>query len=142
VVDAQATLRQKLLPRQNLSGVLASEDRIYLTMSPTYELSYTNGVARQEMKEGGLAVYGQSEGTLALVADLTGARRPAAVDGTRVALAEDDGAGFYDTATGSLREIGRLRTSAYTTCEQVLIEGDHALCTLGERGVRTVALRP
>jgi uncharacterized secreted protein with C-terminal beta-propeller domain len=151
----RASLRSTTgLPGQNVGGIVATDERVYVTLYADYDYSSSTatpgggGGVYQEPKlragsQQGLFVYsGVSTGTLSLTSSFIGAARwPVAVAGTRVAIANDNGLSVYDTASSSPKLLGAQTLRGYGYSYDVLLEQDRAICALGEWGLQTISLR-
>lgn len=149
VIGPWAVQRQRVdLPSQNLGGIVTSDDRIYVTRYSVYDYSKgQNGngvyVAPTVIEQGGLSVFGGiRQGQLNIVSQFNGgAKWPLAVAGTKIALWQDQGVSFYDTATATPRKMGDAQLRGWGYTSDIIIENDRAICAVGEWGAQTVALQ-
>ncbi len=142
----RVTLRQTFeLPSQNIAGVQASEDRLYISRYKRYDYSATydssgGWVEPKVLEDGGLwAIGGIRSGNLSIVSQMIGdAEWPLAAHGTKVALYTQGGLAIWDTATPQptlVREVA-LRGAGYSS--HVLMSSTAATCSLGEFGLQTI----
>ncbi|MBP9113053.1 MAG: beta-propeller domain-containing protein [Polyangiaceae bacterium] len=148
------------LPEQNLAGIRANGDKIFVTLYADYD--YNSGVSespsgggystpkiRPGSKQGLLSFGGIKQGTLARESFLEGeARWPLAIDGSRVAVYREggwyyssQGVAIYDM-NGTPRLLGEANLRGYGYSSDVLLEGNQAIAALGEFGLQTIALKP
>jgi hypothetical protein len=140
------------LAGQNVGGILAAEDKVYVTLYPEYDYSgvSTSGGGYQPPKlrpgsKSGLFVYGglRSGGALSLRGAIEGPSRwPLAATGSRIAVASESGLAVYDTTGNAPRRVGGATLRGWGYSYDVLLDNNSALCALGEWGMQDVALVP
>jgi uncharacterized secreted protein with C-terminal beta-propeller domain len=132
------------LPGQNVSTILAADDRLYVGLYPEYEnsnvahSSYAPPARRAGSRAGLIALGGLREGHVREIASVRDQNSwPLAVNGTKVAVGGDRGIRIYETgANPGLLGAAELRGYGYTN--HVLLDNDRAFCAMGEFGVQTV----
>jgi hypothetical protein len=148
VLGPWAIQRQRVdLPSQNLGGIVTSDDRVYVTRYTVYDYSTANsgsGVYSPPtvVEQGGLSVFGGiRSGQLNIVSQFNGgAKWPLAVEGTKIALWQDQGVSFYDTATATPRKMADAQLRGWGYTSDIIIENDRAICAVGEWGAQSVTL--
>jgi hypothetical protein len=153
LVDADGTkltVRNTLAPpSQHLGGLLATDDRLYVTHYPKYD--YTNvrvgsdgSTMPRVVDEGGMwTLGGVRDGRLRIVNEIVGdSKWPLAARGSTVALYTESGLALYDTTAEAVspRLVGEAKLRGYGYTSQVLLEDDRAVCAIGEHGMQSVAL--
>jgi hypothetical protein len=146
-----AVLRTRAaLPGQNLSTILASDNRLYVGLYPEYDYTQvpssggtTYTPVRKPGSRSGLVVLGGIESAqiaeLAAVEDSSSWITAAA--GTKVALVGERGLRIFETA-GTPRLIASAELRGYGYTNNVLLEADRAICAMGEFGIQTVRYAP
>lgn len=146
VSGTRVRLRDTLLPpAQNIAGVRASEDRVFVTRFKRYDYSQpveSEGYYTEPpvLEQGGLwAIGGIRDGKLAIVSEMVGdAEWPLAARGSKVALYTEGGLAIYDTATPSPTLLTEQRLRGWGYSSHVLMSDHRAICSLGDWGLQTI----
>lgn len=147
VDGTRATLRDTFTPpAQNLGGILVSSDRIYVTRHAIYDWNnyrYDSSTPPKMLREGGLwAIGGIAAGKLSIVSELKGDMNwPLAADGPRVALYTPGGVAIADTTSATPRILAKSELRGWGYASHVLFDGNRAVCSLGDWGMQTIALK-
>jgi len=153
VAGTSLTVRNTFVPpSQNIGGLTVADDRIYVTHYPVYD--YTTSASRPGMdyvapvvrENGGLwTLGGIRDGNLRIVNELVGdSKWPLAARGNKVAVYNEEGLAVYDTSREGQAPtvVGEAKLRGWGYSSHVLLGEDRAVCSLGEHGIQTVALRP
>lgn len=152
LVDADGTkltVRSTLAPpSQRMGGLLATDDRVYVTHYPKYDYTSTRTSDGMSMPrvvdEGGMwTLGGVRDGQLRIVNELVGdSKWPLAARGKTIALYTESGLALYDTTAEASppRLVGEAKLRGWGYTSHVLLEDDRAVCAIGEHGIQAVAL--
>ena len=152
LVDADGTkltVRSTLAPpSQRMGGLLATDDRVYVTHYPKYDYTSvrtSDGMSMPRVvDEGGMwTLGGVRDGQLRIVNELVGdSKWPLAARGTTIALYTESGLALYDTTAEASppRLVGEAKLRGWGYTSHVLLEDDRAVCAIGEHGIQAVAL--
>jgi hypothetical protein len=138
VTGSTVTSQQTLpLPDRSLAGLLPADDRIYVSVSPTYQ--YCNGCTPQKDPGGLLAIGGIRAGKLAVVSEISGdAQWALAAHGSKVAVYTHSGMSVYDTTTSTPSLLTSVNLRGWGSTSHVLLGEHTAVCALGEWGMQSV----
>lgn len=151
VDDTELSVRSTYVPpSQNIGGIDAGDDRVHVTHYATYRYdTYPQGGVYQPptvLEQGGMwTLGGLRDGNLRLVNEMVGdSKWPLAVAGKKVALYTEGGLSVYDTSREGVAPelVGEAKLRGWGYSSHVMLENDRAICSLGEYGIQTVAVRP
>jgi hypothetical protein len=141
------------LPDGNVGAITATNERVFVTRNTVVE--YEQALARPDsdgiyappkvnvLAKGGLSVYGgMDQNRVTFLGGLDGdSRYPLHAEGTRVVMYEGRGLSVYDTNV-NVRLVGEARLRGYGYSTDILVDGNKAVCAVGDYGLQTVNLAP